>query len=240
MNQYKKVLLLFLSLSSLSMYAMGDGNDVFASPSENQGANNLPGADLTRIADALQELLNLQRKSQVNRSYLIPDFSAITYTPKNCAKLAALIFFIWTVVKFQLTEPSNIPVRYSWDEIMAGKNLLKNIKYLILDGLIGHKSKRPSMRVYPDGKVSAELCEAYDDLKSSHQTGTVVLRPGAYSKGIYGWIHDHTSPTLTALALLTTITTKRSEFEAGLAAFVTYFGLNADNSENDSAYIIEN
>lgn len=196
MNQYKKVLLLFLSLSSLSMYAMEE--------------------------DVLEE---------DNSIYLLPNFSGIAYTPKNCAKLAALSFFIWTVIKFQMTEPSNRPVRYSFDEIMEGKDLLKNIKYLILDGLIGHKSKRPSMRVYPDGKVSAELCEAYDDLKSSHQTGTVVLRPGAYSKGIYGWIHDYTSPTLTALALLATITTKRAEFETGLASFVEYFGLDEDNAE---------
>lgn len=142
--------------------------------------------------------------------------NALHYT-KTGAKLGASAFFVWSVVTFLMREPDNNPVRYSLEELKQGKNLRKNLKYLILDGLIGHKSKRPSLRVYPDNKVSPELCESYNDLNPSHSTGALVIRPGAYAKGIYGNVYDYAKPTCTAVALLYALD-KLSNSDANKAA----------------------
>jgi len=163
----------------------------------------------------------------------LPNISRIAWTPKNAAKISALSFFVWSVVTFLSTEPHNKPVRYAWSEIKQGKNTLKNLKYLIIDGLIGHKAKRPSMRIYPGveggGKISAQLCEAYDDLKPSNQEGHVILRPGAYPKGIYGWTYEYIKPTLTALSFLALLSKDLRKATKGASQWGDWLAIDMSN-----------
>jgi len=157
---------------------------------------------------------------------------SIPKTPTNLVKTTAVAFFIWSVVKFIATEPHNKPVRYSFKEILEGKNLPKNLKYLILDGLIGHKAKRPSLRTYPDGKVSPQLAEAYaDQLNTSYQTATVVLRPGAEPKGIYGWTYEYAAPIVTAVGMVAAINKWRTDVATGLNDFVAEWGFDLSGAE---------
>lgn len=169
-------------------------------------------------------------EEQVEKASFWTNVSKIPKTPGSVIKITAAAFFIWSVVRFVMTEPHNRPVRYSIEEIMKGQNLAHNFKYLIIDGLIGHKSKRPSLRTYPDGKVSAQLCETYDDLKPTHQVATVVLRPGAYPKGIYGWTYEYSSPLLTAAAMITAIGKWKGDFTDGLNSFIES-GFDLDDAE---------
>ena len=146
----------------------------------------------------------------------------------DVAKLSALAFFIWSGVVFITTEPHNKPVRYSFEEIKRGQNLWNNFKYLILDGLIGHKSKRPSIRIYPDGKVSAQLCETFDDLKPSNDIGKVILRPGAWPKGIYGWTYEYGKPTVTMFLFLMTIKEMTKDVEGGFKHWCRLLNLKGE------------
>lgn len=218
MNQYQKLFLLSLSLICISAKAMeGAGLEDEAIPAPQF-------IDFTHMtidqAHGLAVELGLVPAPAAKKASFWENVGKIRFTPGNCAKTAATAFFIWSVVRFVMTEPHNRPVRYSIEEIKQGKELAKNFKYLIIDGLIGHKSKRPSLRTYPDGKVSAQLCETYDDLKSTHQVGAVVLRPGAYPKGIYGWTYEYASPLLTAAAMITAINKWKGDFAEGLNSFV--------------------
>lgn len=154
---------------------------------------------------------------------LIPSLPHLAATPTNAAKLSALAFFIWSGIVFITTEPHNKPVRYSFEELLQQKDILKNLKYLIIDGLIGHKSKRPSMRIYPDGKVSAQLCEAYDDIRATNNEGAVILRPGAYPKGIYGWTYEYVKPTVIMLTFLASLRKTISEASQGIDDWSEYF-----------------
>jgi len=163
----------------------------------------------------------------------MPSLPKIATTPANAAKITALAFFLWSGVMYILREPTNKPSRYSWDEILEGKDLLKNLKYLIIDGLIGHGAKSASMRTYPnvkkDGsetKVSPQLCEAYDDInpKTNHEA-RVILRPGAYPKGIYGWGLYYLKPTITMIAFLATLKKNITEIESGFGQWSDYLDL---------------
>ena len=152
------------------------------------------------------------------------------------AKLAGLGFFVWSGVTFITTEPNRRSVRYDCNEILEGKNLLKNFKYLILDGLIGHKSKLPSMRCYPGTtKISPQLCEVYDDINP--ETNVLINqigRPGADSKGIYGWASDYTKPTITMLCFAAIAKTMYKEGLEGFSDWSTLLSLTILKQSLDS------
>ncbi len=158
---------------------------------------------------------------------IIPSLPPIAATPGNAAKLTALAFFIWSGVVYINREPTNKPSRYSWDEIFEGKDLYKNFNFLIRDGLIGHGFKAPSIRTYPGiSKISSQLCEAYDDINpDTNHEGHIILRPGAYPKGLYGWGLYYLKPTITMIAILATIKENMDKIENGFGQWSDYLDI---------------
>lgn len=119
---------------------------------------------------------------------------SLTYTYFKSATVGT---FVLMLAKFFSTEPHNHPVRYDLEAAKAqlkslfnGENTSDNLHglslftwYFILDGIIGHASKRPSLRVDPE-------------------TMKVDARPGACSKGLFGLLHDYAKAPLGIAYLL--------------------------------------
>jgi hypothetical protein len=118
--------------------------------------------------------------------------ASMSFTKKaTIGVLCAMLF------QFFATEPNNKDVRYDLEAakaqfkaFMNGENRTENFKgltnfawYFLLDGIIGHASKRPSLRVDP-------------------ATQKIDARPGAYSKGLFGMLHDYSKAPLGICYLL--------------------------------------
>ena len=120
---------------------------------------------------------------------------SMTHTQK-----ATLVVVGLMLAKFFATEPNNKPVRYDLEAAKAqiqallnGEEISNNLNeltsfawYFILDGIIGHASKRASLRV-------------------DTATNKVDASPGAYSKGLFGTLHDYAKAPLGIVYLLTAL-----------------------------------
>ena len=207
MNSFGKSLFLALSISSLSsLHAMKDGDQPLT---QNQ---------LVQIMQAI----NKDKETSVDLT--LPHLSEIAWTPGKAAKLAALGFFVWTIVVFLSTEPHDKPVRYSWDEVWEGKNLWENFKYLIIDGLIGHKAKTRSLRIYESGKVDAQQCDTLG-IDPETKQAIVVPRPGAPAKGIYGKIYEKLVPMEKGLKFLSLLSVYYASTGKGARQWFVWLGI---------------
>ncbi len=124
---------------------------------------------------------------------------SVTSQTVSLSKKAALAAFIISVMYFLSREPENTPVRYNLDELKNGEYLLENIKFLILDGLIGHACKKPSLRVDESGKV--------------------IASKGAYPKGVYGHIATYAKSVAGALTFLIAYNKFKHDIANGLASW---------------------
>lgn len=106
-------------------------------------------------------------------------------SPTKIVKYTAAAALFLSIFKFFATEPNNNPVRYDLERLKSGNTDengnfdWNNLKYFILDGIIGHPGKRPSLRVDSSGKIDASQ--------------------GAYPKGLYGNGYEYLSPIAKAL-----------------------------------------
>lgn len=126
----------------------------------------------------------------------------LTWPELSLTKKAAIGVLVAMLAKFFATEPHNKPIRYNLDEAKAqlqalfkGENTKENLNelasfawYFVLDGIIGHAGKRPSLRVDP-------------------ATQKIDASAGAYSKGLFGTLHDYAKAPLGIVYLVLALKT---------------------------------
>lgn len=133
----------------------------------------------------------------------ITDMATSAYnTSVSATKKAAILAFVASLIYFLSREPEATAPRYNLDEIIDGTITFENIKYLILDGLIGHACKKPSLRVDESGKV--------------------IASKGAYPKGIYGHISTYAKPIASGLLFLTALNKFKQDIADGLSAWSNF------------------
>lgn len=115
---------------------------------------------------------------------VVPQAHALPDAQKTFSYAAAVLLAL-SVLKFNCTEATNDPVRYNIEELKAGTDVLNNLYYLMIDGLIGHAGKKSYMKADATGKI--EFSNKVDP------------------KGLYGYIHayfDSVEKTVRCAAVL--------------------------------------
>ncbi|MFI5333136.1 MAG: hypothetical protein ACHQVS_03470 [Candidatus Babeliales bacterium] len=130
---------------------------------------------------------------------------AITITYRNAPKYAAGVLFAASILKYCNTTPNNDPVRYNICELASFQNILHNLKYLIIDGLIGHKKEDAKVKVDKDGYVIV------DETKK------------APAKGLYGNIDSYyLKPILKTLGFVAGLRSTVREINGGIADWQSF------------------
>lgn len=86
---------------------------------------------------------------------------AISFTPtrdtvKNSLQTALACAIFYSAYDFYTRKPTNDPVSYNLDELLALTNISDNLKGLWLDGFWGHTGKGTSLKVDENGNVVAD------------------------------------------------------------------------------------
>ncbi len=134
-------------------------------------------------------------------------------TNKKVMLITAAVALALCVIKFNSTEPHNNPVRYDLDKLLEDlktgnitRETWENFKYLIIDGLVGHPGKRPSQRI--------------------DETGRIYAHPGAFPKGIGGYINGYMRPVAITATFTILFAKYLKEFFEGIDAWK--LALNGD------------
>jgi hypothetical protein len=123
----------------------------------------------------------------------------------NAPKYVAGGLFLASMGKYFSTKPNNDPVRYDLCELANFENVLHNLKYLIIDGLIGHNKEDAKIAVDKDMYV------VVDETKK------------APAKGLYGNIHAYyLKPILKTLGFILVLRKTVEEIDKGINAWQTF------------------
>jgi hypothetical protein len=126
--------------------------------------------------------------------------AAHAWSLKNAIKYTTTAAFLASIVKYNLTKPHNNPERYNLDQLFAGKNIPDNVKYLILDGLIGHGEEKAKLVIDPK-----DMTIKVDE--------TTKAKP----KGIYGHLHAYyLKPILNSLGFVSILNAHKRNLKVGL------------------------
>ncbi|MCX5921787.1 MAG: hypothetical protein NTX86_00445 [Candidatus Dependentiae bacterium] len=107
-------------------------------------------------------------------------------SPKDAVKTTAVAALFAATLRFYTREGGNKPARYNLDELFVGENVTDNLFYLLDDGLIGHKGRKPYAMI---------------DMES----GRLTVSSAAYPKGLGGWFHYYFKSILTAVGITATL-----------------------------------
>jgi len=136
---------------------------------------------------------------------LVLTSSTHAWEYKNAPKYAAGALFAASILKYFTTKPNNDPVRYDMCELANFKNLLYNLKYLVIDGLIGHGEEKAKIVVDKDGYV------VLDESKK------------APAKGLYGNIHaNYLKPILKTLGFIAVLRATVGDINKGIADWQSF------------------
>lgn len=107
---------------------------------------------------------------------------AFSVVPENIGRKATVVAIFAMLTRYLTREGDSKPVRYNLDELFAGQNVQDNLFYLIDDGVIGHKAKKPY------AVIDAE-------------NGRLAISTPAWPKGLMGWADFYKGGVLGALAV---------------------------------------
>lgn len=129
------------------------------------------------------------------------DTAVVTTTLQKFASVKGITTLAIAASLFQFfaRKPDNNPVRYDLEKMKAGDIDFDGIKFLIIDGLIGHPQKSATIKADTNGKIE--------------------VKQGAEAKGLYGAISEIIKPLATTLGFIVVWNKFLADSNAGIDAW---------------------